>query len=225
MQTSSQAFLRANHTYEGGTDRSNLVASKPIVHSAASVFTKRTMDIVLSFALLSVLLPVAFPIIAVLVMLDSRGGVFFKQKRTGYKKTTFTCFKIRTMYLEQNSSDGTSELKITRLGMLLRKTHIDELPQLLNVLLGQMSLVGPRPHMLSDTDEFESQISNYHLRHAVKPGITGLAQVNGFYGSVSDNEHLLKRLQNDIEYVYNWSIIGDVKIMFRTLKEPFVNKD
>ncbi len=225
MKTSSQIFLSANHTYERGLDRPNLVASKLIFHSAASVFTKRTMDIVLSFGLLSVLLPVAFPIIAVWVMLDSKGGVFFKQKRTGYKKTSFTCFKLRTMYLDRTSSDGSSELKITRFGMFLRKTHIDELPQLLNILLGQMSLVGPRPHMLSDTEEFESQISNYHLRHAVKPGITGLAQVNGFYGNVSDNEHLLKRIQNDIEYVYNWNTVGDVKIMLLTLKESFVNKD
>jgi putative colanic acid biosynthesis UDP-glucose lipid carrier transferase len=124
------------------------------------------------------------------------------------------------MHRVNSLSDKTPEMGITRLGMFLRKTHIDELPQLVNVLLGQMSLVGPRPHMLSDTEEFESRIANYHLRHAVRPGITGLAQVNGFYGIVDNTDHLEKRIQFDIEYVYTWNIWSDIKIILRTIKEP-----
>lgn len=218
MQTSSQAFIQANHTFEDGKGRSNLVAYKPIPHSRLSVFLKRTIDIVVSASLLLLLLPTLFPIVAIMVMLDSKGGVLFIQNRTGFQKRTFRCIKIRTMYALTEST----ELGITRFGMFLRKTHIDELPQLINVLRGEMSLVGPRPHMLSDTKDFESHVTNYHLRHALKPGITGLAQVNGFYGSVDDHDHLEKRIQHDIEYVYTWTILGDLKIVLQTLKVPFV---
>jgi len=217
MQTSSRAFLKAKHILEEGSAAPIMVAYKPIVHSKASIMLKHAMDLLVSLVLLIVLTPTLFPVIALLVLIDSKGGIFFVQERTGLKKNPFHCYKIRTMYrIEKGGSD---EMHISKFGMLLRRSHIDELPQLVNVLLGQMSLVGPRPHMLSDTKDFESRIPNYHLRHAVRPGITGLAQVNGYYGSVEDMEHLEKRVQHDIEYVYTWNFLGDLKIMIRTLKE------
>jgi len=220
MQTSSRALSKVDHSYEEGNSHTNLVAFKKINQSRVSILFKRLMDISISAFLLLILVPMVFPIVAILVVLDSKGGVFFIQDRTGIRKATFRCNKIRTMHRVNSLSDKTPEMGITRLGMFLRKTHIDELPQLVNVLLGQMSLVGPRPHMLSDTEEFESRIASYHLRHAVRPGITGLAQVNGFYGIVDNTDHLEKRIQFDIEYVYTWNIWSDIKIILRTIKEP-----
>ena len=220
MQTSSRALSKKHHSYKEDNSHTNLVAFKKINQGRVLIILKRLMDVSISAFLLLILVPIVFPIVAILVALDSKGCVFFIQDRTGIRKTTFRCYKIRTMRLVNSLSDKTPEMGITRLGMFLRKTHIDELPQLVNVLLGQMSLVGPRPHMLSDTEEFESRIANYHLRHAVRPGITGLAQVNGFYGSVDDTDHLEKRIQFDIEYVYTWSIWSDIKIILRTIKEP-----
>lgn len=218
MQFSSRAFVKAEHPEQVGLIDSKLVAYKPIVHSRVSIVLKRLIDILVSVVLLVFLTPTLLPIVALLVLMDSKGGVFFVQERTGLKKKPFRCYKIRTMH--NAGTDRAEEMLISRLGMVLRRSHIDELPQLLNVLLGQMSLVGPRPHMLSDTKEFESRIANYHLRHAVRPGITGLAQVKGFYGSVDSSEHLEKRVQHDIEYVYTWSCLGDLKIMLLTLTEP-----
>lgn len=223
MQTSTQAFVKANQLLDDTESSAILVAYKPIVHSKGSILLKRSVDIIFSLLLLVLLVPTLFPIIAVLVFLDSKGSVFYIQDRTGCKKKIFRCYKIRTMYRVEKH--GKQSLHISRLGMFLRRSHIDELPQLLNVLRGEMSLVGPRPHMISDTQDFETRIPNYHLRHAVRPGITGLAQVNGFYGSVHDIEHLKKRVQHDIEYVYTWHFMGDLLIMIRTIRESVARKN
>lgn len=184
------------------------------------VYLKRAVDILVSSILLLLLTPTLFPLLALLIRLDSKGPVFFIQRRTGLGRNTFRCMKFRTMLPLEYSAGLTEEQRITPLGLFLRKSHLDELPQLFNVWLGQMSLVGPRPHMLSDTHDFQQRAKNYHLRHSVRPGITGLAQVNGFFGKVEDGEHLRKRVEYDIEYVYTWSIQKDLSILLRTMMIP-----
>ena len=182
---------------------------------------KRIMDIGLSLALLALFSVSLFPVVSMLIALESSGGVFYIQRRTGRYTCEFPCFKFRTMIPETPGNPLPDDARVTRIGTILRLTHIDELPQLLNVLLGHMSLVGPRPHMLSDTRKFEGMTANYHIRHLVRPGITGLAQVNGLHGTVENNDHLVKRVQLDIEYVYTWTPWKDAFILVRTLLVPF----
>lgn len=178
---------------------------------------KRLLDVVLSGFLLLLLVPTLFPIIAILIVLESFGSPIYVQLRTGKDGNTFTCFKFRTMLSDDSLP---IDKRITRLGMYLRKTHLDELPQLLNVLMGDMSLVGPRPHMLSDTVRFEVLEKNYHLRHQVRPGITGLAQVNGYFGEVENLEHLQKRVELDLEYIQTRNMKMDAQILSKTLFIP-----
>lgn len=180
---------------------------------------KRAFDISFSSVVLLfsplVLLPVG-----IAIKLSSPGPVFFKQERTGYKGETFRCWKFRTMRLnagadsQQASSD---DPRTTRVGQFLRHTSIDELPQFVNVWLGQMSVVGPRPHMLKHTEEYARLIDLYMVRHSVKPGITGWAQVNGFRGATDRLWKMEKRVECDVWYVENWSFLLDLKIIARTL--------
>lgn len=197
----------------------------PGVHPAVAgkprhLFYKRSLDLVLSAALLVVLLPF-LPIVALIIALDSRGGVFFIQQRTGMNGKTFPCYKLRTMTPDDERHTLDDAKRITRIGHFLRRSHIDELPQLVNVLRGEMSLVGPRPHMISDTIAFEGMVSNYRMRHCVRPGITGLAQVKGYYGHVNNLQHLENRVKYDIKYVEQWSLRTDVSILIQTLTIPF----
>jgi putative colanic acid biosysnthesis UDP-glucose lipid carrier transferase len=187
---------------------------KPSVSNASA---KRLIDVTFSFLALLILAPSLFVLVAIIILLDSRGPVFFTQLRTGKNGQSFVCWKFRTM----TSGEGEKNdhmLVVTKIGKFLRKSHIDELPQLWNVLKGEMSLVGPRPHMLSDTALFEKRAPEYHQRHAVLPGITGLAQVQGYFGHVADDDHLTERIRLDIEYVQTWTILGDMAILFKTIK-------
>jgi len=157
--------------------------------------------------------------------LDSRGPVFFKQKRLGVNNLPFEVFKFRTMYIEQadqlgNQLTQAGDPRITRVGRFLRTTSLDELPQLINVLRGEMSLVGPRPHALAASAagvSYARAVGGYPIRHRVKPGITGWAQVNGWRGETNTIEQIRRRVEHDLYYIENWSLTFDLLILGRTL--------
>lgn len=180
---------------------------------------KRSFDIAFSLLILLSICSWLFPIIAILIKWDSKGNIFFKQKRYGYKNQIFDCYKFRTMYENQQTNiTQKNDHRITKIGSFLRKTSLDELPQFINVLLGQMSVVGPRPHMLMVDEEFKPKISRYAVRSLVNPGITGLAQVNGLRGDRGDRDLLMKkRIIADAFYVKNWSFSLDIIIILKTL--------
>ncbi len=185
---------------------------------------KRVFDIVFSSCVLLCLGPLLLIPIAIAVKLSSRGPVFFKQKRTGYRGLDFYCWKFRTMRVN-NDSDKLQATKDdprkTRVGDFLRRTSLDELPQFFNVWLGQMSVVGPRPHMLKHTEEYRQLIDKYMVRHNVKPGISGWAQVNGYRGRTEELWQMEKRVEYDVWYIENWSFMLDLKIIVRTLVNAF----
>lgn len=183
-------------------------------------FIKRSVDIILGSALVLLLFPIMLPIVAILIKLDSKGPIFFIQKRTGLRKKSFYCLKFRSMVVNDQADRlevQPNDTRITKVGYYLRKFHIDELPQLINVLVGDMSLVGPRPYMLRHTVVYSRLVKDFHDRHNVKPGLTGLAQMRGYHGIIDTRESLYQRCYSDIEYIKNWSLFGDVSIFFRTL--------
>ncbi len=183
-------------------------------------FIKRAFDILLSIIVLVGVLTWLTPLLFILIKLDSKGPVFFKQKRNGLDYHEFYCYKFRSMRpnekadLEQVSK---TDDRVTRVGRFLRKTSMDEIPQFLNVLMGDMSVVGPRPHMVSHTHMYAERIDKFMVRHFIKPGITGLAQVSGYRGEVETDEDIINRVKYDIFYVENWSIFLDIKIIVTTI--------
>jgi len=184
--------------------------------------TKRLLDIVVSAVALAVLSPL-FLVVACLVKLDGPGPAFFLQRRYGYNQRTFWIVKFRTMRVMEDGPDvqqaTREDHRVTRFGRWLRRWNIDELPQLINVLKGDMSLVGPRPHALSHNLEYEKKIRLYARRHNVKPGITGWAQVHGFRGE-TDAARMRKRVEYDLFYIEHWSLWLDLRILVRTLVSP-----
>jgi lipopolysaccharide/colanic/teichoic acid biosynthesis glycosyltransferase len=159
-------------------------------------------------------------ILYIIDLLGHREGIFFRQKRTSIHGHPFTCLKYRSMHVngEADKKMATqNDSRVTQTGRFLRKTSLDELPQFFNVFLGQMSVVGPRPHMLLHTGQYRKKIKNFMIRHTVKPGITGLAQVNGYRGEIKHPSDLKQRLSHDTRYIENWSFILDLKIMLLTL--------
>lgn len=181
---------------------------------------KRSFDIGFSFLFLLIIGIWLFPIIAILVKLSSKGPVFFLQKRSGERNQEFWCYKFRTMYVnkEADTKQATkNDPRITPIGHILRKTNLDEFPQFINVLRGDMSVVGPRPHMLKHTEEYSKIVNSFMVRHFVKPGITGAAQAKGYRGDTTDPELMRKRVQYDVWYLENWSFWLDVKIVFLTM--------
>jgi Undecaprenyl-phosphate glucose phosphotransferase len=188
--------------------------------TCAEQAVKRCFDLVLASVALLAMLPLMC-VTALLVKLDSRGPIFFLQQRHGFNDQTFEIFKFRTMHvLEQGSSitqATRNDPRVTRFGRWLRKSSIDELPQLLNVLKGDMSLVGPRPHAIAHNSEYEKLIANYAFRHHVKPGLTGWAQVNGYRGETREVKQMERRVEHDLWYINNWSLWLDLKIVARTV--------
>jgi putative colanic acid biosysnthesis UDP-glucose lipid carrier transferase len=181
---------------------------------------KRTLDVIVSTLVIIFLLSWLVPLIAILIKLDSRGPVFFIQLRSGKNNQPFRCLKFRSLRVNDQADSiqvSRNDNRITRLGRIMRKTNIDELPQVLNIFLGDMSLVGPRPHMLKHTEQFSELYKEYMIRHFVKPGLTGWAQVNGFRGEIKDNEFLRKRVEYDTWYMENWSLFLDLKIILLTI--------
>lgn len=183
---------------------------------------KRVFDISFSLMFLLFVGSWLFPFIALLVWLDSKGPIFFIQKRVGRGGRTFSCIKFRTMVVNREANKKQAEVndqRITRIGHFLRNSSIDEIPQFLNVLMGDMSVVGPRPHMHADCGRFSRVVSGYKFRNFVKPGITGLAQVKGFRGPTCDFGSVFHRYQYDAFYVRNCNFLLDMRIIRKTVAQ------
>ena len=181
---------------------------------------KRVFDVVFSSMVIILLLSWLTPIVYILLKLDSKGPLFFKQKRHGANRETFWCYKFRSMTPTKDSDTlmaTKNDMRITRMGRILRKTSIDELPQFFNVFIGNMSVVGPRPHMELHTQQYETSVDKYLVRHFLKPGITGLAQIKGFRGEIVNQSDIINRVRMDIFYMEKWSIKLDVIIIYYTL--------
>lgn len=183
-------------------------------------FIKRSLDILLSLLVIVLFLSWLIPLLVILIKINSGGPAFFLQKRNKRNGELFTCIKFRSMYINADA-DVLPALKndnrVTSIGRFLRKHHLDELPQFFNVLCGDMAIVGPRPHMVSDNIKFDELIKNYAYRHKVKPGITGLAQMLGYHGHVDDLEKMKARVNMDIFYARHWSPKLDMIILYRTI--------
>lgn len=188
---------------------------------------KRTFDIVFSSVFL-LFYPLIYIPIAIAIKLSSPGPVYFKQQRTGYKGEPFTCLKFRTMRVNSDADKAQAtenDPRKTRLGDFLRRTSLDELPQFINVFRGDMSVVGPRPHMLKHTEDYSRLVDRYMVRHLVRPGITGWAQVNGFRGQTDELWKMEKRVENDVWYIEHWTLALDLKIIVRTVINAFKGED
>lgn len=182
---------------------------------------KRLFDIVFSLLFLCTIFPIIFIIIGLAIKITSPGPIFFKQKCSGEENKEFWCYKFRSMRVNKDSDKVQATLndpRKTRLGNFMRKTSIDELPQFINVLLGDMSVVGPRPHMLKHTEEYSKLIDKYMVRHLVKPGITGWAQVTGFRGETKKLWQMEGRVERDIWYLEHWTFMLDLYIIYKTVK-------
>jgi len=180
---------------------------------------KRSFDIVFSLTVILLVFPFVLPPIALLIKLSSEGPIFFTQLRPGKKNRLFKCYKFRTMRPNnQTELQATkNDPRVTRIGRFLRKTNLDELPQFFNVLLGDMSVVGPRPNLITQLEEYSKVIEHYKVRHFVNPGITGYAQVNGYRGETKQLHLMQKRVEYDVMYMENWSFMLDLKIIFLTV--------
>lgn len=181
---------------------------------------KAIEDRVLSVLILILISPVLL-LVAIAVKLDSPGPVFFRQNRAGWSGKSFEIWKFRSMYVHQEEAGKLKQAekndsRITRVGAFIRKTSLDELPQIFNVLTGEMSLVGPRPHAMQHDEEYSQRIFDYFARHHIKPGITGLAQVRGLRGETKEIDQMIQRIESDIEYINNWSVWLDIKILLLT---------
>jgi exopolysaccharide biosynthesis polyprenyl glycosylphosphotransferase len=191
--------------------------------SRLELLEKRALDLLLASAGLLALTPLLI-VVAVLIKLDSPGPVLFLQRRFGFNQKPFHIIKFRSM---RTLDDGPvieqarkNDPRVTRVGAWLRRWNIDEIPQLFNVIKGDMSLVGPRPHALSHDREYERRISSYARRHNVKPGITGWAQVHGLRGETDTDDKMRKRVEHDLYYIDNWSVLLDLQILIRTVVSP-----
>ena len=181
---------------------------------------KRAFDVVFSIIIIVGVLSWFTPLIALLITLESKGPVFFKQLRYGADFELFACYKFRSMKANKESDSlqaSKDDMRITKVGKFIRKTSIDEMPQFYNVLFGSMSVVGPRPLLLSHTNDYKNKIEKFMVRHTVKPGITGLAQVSGYRGNIEKQTDMQNRVKYDIFYIENWSLFLDIKIIIKTI--------
>ena len=198
------------------------------LQESVNQFVKRFFDILFSLFIIVFVLSWLTPILAILIKLESKGPVFFKQSRNGFNYQEFDCYKFRSMTPNKNAhlhQATKGDLRITKMGAFIRKTSIDELPQFFNVLFGDMSVVGPRPHMVSHTNMYAQRIDKFMVRHFVKPGITGLAQVSGFRGEVETDNDIINRVKYDIFYIENWSLLLDIKIIIQTLSNALKGEE
>ena len=191
-------------------------------------YLKRFFDILFSVFVCLFILSWLIPILWVLVKLESKGPLVFKQGREGINGKEFICYKFRSMRInkESNKIHATkNDIRVTKVGAFLRKTSMDELPQFLNVLLGDMSVVGPRPHLETLSLEYQKDVDDYLKRHIVKPGITGLAQVGGYRGEIKKKSDIKNRVRLDIFYIENWSFFLDIKIIMQTVLNVFKGEE
>ena len=196
-----------------------LSLQKTVLHDPVIKLVKRIFDIVFSLIILVFILSWFVPLLTLLIKLESKGPVFFKQGRPGLDEKEFFCYKFRSMKLNETTETEASknDPRVTKIGRIIRKTSIDELPQFINVFLGDMSVVGPRPHLWSQNKAYGKKINKYMVRHYIKPGITGLAQVKGFRGEIESDEDMRCRIKLDVFYIDNWSLILDIKIIVQTV--------
>lgn len=187
-------------------------------------FKKRTFDIVVSSVVIIFIMSWLTPLLGLIIKLTSKGPVFFIQDRSGKDNETFRCLKFRSMAVNSESEHrqaSKNDSRITKIGAFMRKTSLDEFPQFFNVFIGDMSICGPRPHMLRHTEEYSKIINKYMVRHFLKPGLTGWAQVNGYRGETEDHTLMEKRVEHDIWYMENWSLMLDIRIIFLTIFNIF----
>ncbi|SDB62102.1 putative colanic acid biosysnthesis UDP-glucose lipid carrier transferase [Flavobacteriaceae bacterium MAR_2010_188] len=193
-----------------------------------NTFVKRIFDILFAAFVITFILSWLTPIVAIFIKLETKGPVFFKQSRNGFNYQEFDCYKFRSMMPNEDAhlyQATKGDDRVTKVGKFIRKTSIDELPQFFNVLFGDMSVVGPRPHMVSHTDMYAKRIDKFMVRHFVKPGITGLAQISGFRGEVETDRDIIGRVKFDIFYVENWSLLLDLRIIFNTFINTVKGED
>ncbi|MCI7782318.1 MAG: undecaprenyl-phosphate glucose phosphotransferase [Parabacteroides sp.] len=187
-------------------------------------FLKRAFDLLFSTMVLVTIYPILYVVLGVLIKLSSPGPILFKQKRTGLYGRDFECFKFRTMRVNADADTMQAvkdDPRKTRIGNFLRKSNLDEFPQFVNVFLGDMSVVGPRPHMLKHTEQYSALIDKYMVRHLVKPGVTGWAQVTGYRGETKTLEQMEGRVKRDVWYIENWTFFLDLKIIIVTVLNMF----
>jgi len=199
------------------------VRSEPL-QSIHNQIIKRVCDVIFSFLFLITLFPIFYVIFGILIKLSSSGPVIFKQRRTGIYGKSFDCYKFRSMKMNEDADEKQAEKddpRTTKIGQFLRRSNLDEIPQFYNVLRGDMSVIGPRPHMLKHTELYSSFIDKYMVRHLIKPGITGWAQVNGYRGETKTTEQMEGRVRCDVWYLENWSFILDFKILIITILNMF----
>jgi len=185
---------------------------------------KRVLDITVSFLVIVLVLSWLIPLLGLLIMLESRGPIFFSQLRTGKNKKPFYCLKFRSMTVNRDADTKQAtrnDARVTRIGKFIRRTSLDEFPQFINVFKGEMSLVGPRPHMLKHTTDYSKLVDDYMVRQFLKPGITGWAQVNGFRGEITNPDQIKMRINKDLWYLENWSLWMDIQILFLTIYQVF----
>src|SRR5690554_3654134 len=198
------------------------------LENSINYYLKRGFDIIFS-GLVIVLVPSWLtPLIGLLIRLESKGPIFFKQYRNGINSEEFACLKFRSMAVNKDSDKQMAtkgDMRITKMGAFIRKTSIDELPQFFNVFVGQMSVVGPRPHMVLHTKLYAKKVNKYMVRHFVKPGITGLAQVRGYRGEIETDSDIVNRVKFDIFYLENWTMALDIKIIIQTVLNVFQGED
>lgn len=195
-----------------------------IVQRHNYLVAKRIFDITLSVLVLIFVFSWLFPLLYILIKLDSRGPVFFVQRRVGFLGRSFPCLKFRTMYVNDEANTRQAidnDPRVTRMGRFLRNSNLDEIPQFLNVLAGHMSIVGPRPHMFKDCASFSNVVDAYKLRNLMKPGITGLAQVKGYRGPAQTFDKIFRRYQWDTFYVRNANFWLDIRIIHSTAMQTF----
>ena len=214
----------SNLTFDMPADRRAQVEPRSSLEERAALaqgsITKRTIDIVLAGGGL-VVLSLFLVLVALLIRAESRAPILFRQRRTGYGGVPFVIYKFRTMHVVEDGDviehATRRDCRTTRIGRLLRRTSLDELPQLINVLKGEMSLVGPRPHALAHDRYYETVVDNYADRFLVKPGITGLAQISGCRGEITSTRCMAQRVDYDLSYIHRWSVWLDVWILLKTL--------
>ncbi|MGF7230673.1 sugar transferase [Arachidicoccus sp.] len=202
-------------------NQTHAIANMPFpLKGVFSRFIKRSFDIALSVIVIISIMSWLVPLLSLLIKLESKGSVFFVQYRSGKNGVPFKCYKFRSMYIN-NQADTLQacmdDIRFTKIGRFIRRRSIDELPQFFNVLKNDMSVIGPRPHMLMHTEKYKRLLNDYMVRHFIKPGITGWAQVSGFRGETKKLEEMGKRIQHDVFYLENWSFLFDIRITFKTI--------
>ena len=219
-------FIAPEATADSGFYRVHYIGGLPVLkryneplRRLHNQVIKRLFDVAVSSLVIVFILSWMVPLVSLIVKMESKGAVFFKQLRSGRGNNSFMCLKFRSMQVNELSDVQQAtrdDSRVTKIGAFLRKTSLDEFPQFINVFRGDMSIVGPRPHMLRHTEQYNEQVNHYMVRLYLKPGLTGWAQVNGYRGEITNIELMKKRVEHDIWYMENWSLWLDIKIMYLT---------